>query len=1077
MKNQLLLIFLILTCKLQAQKMYALTPFEDYNNCTSGFLNKQGDTIWPAQFDRVMKPVSQGGNYSTSWFAVYQGKWGLLSWDGKVILPFEFSHMKMSHVMDIFFVFKDNKGGVFDMDGKELYPLTIDGLESESNYASIFKENGKYGVFGAGMQLTIPPKYDLIQQSHFYRNDDYGNFQDPTIYYLLAKDGKYGLADVNGKIFFENGCCPFDFIEDPTNASIPYLLTNGEKGVGLTTLMNETLLPPEYEDIYLFSLEDPQGHLIPFAHVQENGEIEKIYSIDRKQMSPPYDQMIEGDHAFIFQRKNKKGYLDPDLKEHYIKTHHELRFASRSFHFSEELAFTPELPFIPGSTDKCVLVLVNTEKTSKSGYTHDKSYGLIDVNIDKKIKPQFQAIWPKIVGNEVYYFAFYPFLEEDGVSTFKVYNSKLEIIDTFQLDNQYWINFNEFFRSKDDHPVFIFKNETGKFGGVGSDGKIVIPFVYDELIPQYANNYSRLSIVRIAARIDKKYGVISCKNEPLIPLEFDNIQPYPNNYQIAARPNGYVLYDSAYRKVIENCQFITRCRTNVLKSYNGYGGDPYLRDETFFAVKNDSAYAYFKDHFKLLNEQNFYQEKNETGITLVSGRLLVKKNGQCIFYNHHIQWASPRVYIFQNRDSIGFFHIHDGITHRVGQSTANTGIDSYIHVNQYPNKEGLVSKETGKWVLELGDYFKILTDGKKGIHSSTDYFWYVMKSDENKSHSMWTFDRVDKGKLERKFDLPLMKNCGEFYIARSSGKYGLLDKNYEETLPFEFKNIIYSHQQFFVKGFDDLWLAWSPDKGLIALNCTDISLSKFTNGRLIFNGDDFAFLTDSLTVLTPFIKSISIPDSVSLTNLLGPMIHAAEYYNWKNDFTDEYNPIGRVYNNNLIIELCMIYSTRHQVTEAPFLQNKTNALQPVLLDEVKFEMYEKRTLTYIGKRVCSYLETSVRRNKPQYFPNNSYKNYTYDAERKAFRNLVFDQGRFRPATLDDLFLLNVGYVAWLDNYLTKVINEKQLFGLQCMNLPSILEEYKQNFHLEGKGISFSLKNENKPIVIPWKDLKGVVKAM
>lgn len=1066
---------MIVTCQIQAQKEYALYPFEDYRNCTSGLLNEEGDTIWPAQFDKVIKPLTNDGFPAQCWIAEYHGNWGLLSSEGTIVLPFEFSDIKMSFEKDVYQVTKNQKIGIYNKEGKELYPLTIDEIEVEYGHALVFVQDGKFGLFGTGMTLTLKPIYDFIEQTEFYNYDKDG--YHISIYYLLEKEGMFGLSGSNGELMFDDACCPFDFLNDPEYSKIPLLrIHDSDHGAGLITLKNELLLAPEYRDLNLFSLQEENGDTVLFAAVETKEERKMAFRIDRKQKSIVYDELLVGTHALIFNGKRRKGILNAQLEEQLITTPYELRFGAHEYYFSEEMNYSPDLPFIPGSKERCVLVLADIAVEKKSHSKHDKSYGLINVNTGAKVKPQFQSIWSKTIGNEVYYFAFEQWFERDVNSIFKVYNSELEVIDAFEMNYQHMINFNEFFRPENDHPALVFMNEKGKMGAVGPNGDIVIPFIYDELSPQYFDMYDRKRTLHLAARIDKKSGTIDWQGKELIPVEFDFVQAFPYNFQIAAKPNGYVLYDSLYRKVIQDCQYITYARSSSLKHYH-YQMNPKLRDHAFYAVKNDTAFAYFKDGFKVLNEQHINHDVNSTGLTLMGGRLLIEKSGKCILFKDHLLWASPTVYYFQQLDSICIFHIDKGVTVCVKRASVSTSIDSYIHVKQHPNKEGLISKVTGEWVLEPNDYFQILTDGKKGIHSTTDHFWYVMKGNEGLSNSMWIYDRQEKGKLDRKFDVPMMNLCGEYSIARSGGKFGMLDKDYLEALPFEYKNIIYSHKQFFVKGFNNRWSAWTPENGLIPLNCNDVSLSKFTNGRLIFDGERVAIISNSFEYLMPFTGITDLPDTLSLTKLLGPMNYSSEITDWNRSFTEEHEAIGRIYNNITIIDLSLIFSTRYQLTEIPYLQNKTNSLQPVLIDEISYQKYEKRTLSFIGKRLCSYVEKSTRRNKSRYLPYNNYKNYTMSDEVTINRTMVLEGKLLRPATLQDLFLENFNYISWLDEYLTQVINQKQLFGLQCMNLPAILDEYKQNFYLERAGISFSLKNDNKAILIPWVDLKGKIKTM
>lgn len=1073
MSKQLLLIFLLLTCVARAQREYELRPFEDYTNCTTGFLNVKGDTIWPAQFDRVLKPISNSGIPAQGWIAVYQGYSGLLSSDGTIVLPFEYEDVRMSYEVDIYHAFKNQKIGLYNKDGKELYPLVIEAILSHGERSLIFQQEGKVGLLLNNTYLALPPIYDNIEEQFYYTHDPQ-SYPLATPFFLLEKNQQYGLADENGEVIFQDACCPFEILHSPIELEQPLIMLHSDKGVGLLNFQKEILIPPVNRDLELFTMEDQDNHPILCALIDVDDHSRKIVRIDRKLVSKTYSNLKIGKQTILFSIKNKQGYLDENLEEYFVQTSHELRLGAHPAYFSEEVGYSPDLPFIPGSSDQAVLVMADIEKKNKYR-TWDKSYGLINVQTGKKIKPQFRTIYAKTEGNKVYYFAFDQ-LEEDGPSHLTVFDHQLEVIDTFTMDNGHWYNFNHFFYHSPTHPAFVFKDLNRKMGAINANGKTVIPFIYDDIRPQTTDDAESGIQGRLAVKIGGKDGVIDWQGKYLIPAEYDYIQVSPDHYQIAAKPNAYVLFDKDYNRVIADCQFITKTKASALK-YFDRREDYNFRDDTFYAVKNDTAYAFFKEGFKPLNEKHYNHDHKINHLSLVGGRLLVEKNGHCILFKDYLNWASPNVYYFQERDSICFFHVDKGITVCTKQSSVNIGIDSYIHVNQYPNKEGLISKETGEWVLEPFDYFRILTDGKKGIHSQTDHFWYVMRGDEGFTHSMWIYDRLKQGKLERKFDVPTMNICGKYSIARSGGKYGILDSTYTEALPFDYKNIIYSYRQFFVKDFDNKWSAWSPEKGLVPLFCGDISLTKFTKGRLIFDGNRVAVVSDDFEFLLPFTPINALPDNVSLSDILGTMLRSNEVANWNKSLSDENSLIGRIYNNQTLCDLGLVFSTRHQVTEAQYLRNKTNSLSPVLVDEIHQQIFEERTLVFIGKRILSYEETAIKRNKANYLPNNNYKEFSWNDKKSTYLTFVLEDNRLRSATLDDLFLPGVNYIHWLDNYLTEYINRKQLFGLQCMNLPSILEEYKKHFHVERGGISFSLQNENKPVVIPWSALKGKIKEM
>ena len=66
-----------------------ICPFEDYTSCYTGFVNRKGDTLWPAQFEQYNNN-GYSSEHKKAWIVTRQDKVGVIDWKGKLLIPFDY---------------------------------------------------------------------------------------------------------------------------------------------------------------------------------------------------------------------------------------------------------------------------------------------------------------------------------------------------------------------------------------------------------------------------------------------------------------------------------------------------------------------------------------------------------------------------------------------------------------------------------------------------------------------------------------------------------------------------------------------------------------------------------------------------------------------------------------------------------------------------------------------------------------------------------------------------------------------------------------------------------------------------
>lgn len=229
--------------------------------------------------------------------ATLNGKSGYIDRQNKVVLPFAYDKA-CNFSEGLAAVFKDGKWSFIDINGQQKASISGEHefvLPLEGGFACVFGKNGKYGVIDKNGQIVVPHKYNSI-----------GTFRDNLAEVFLGtspSDFKMGLIDNTGKEVLP---CKYDMIglfEEHGLAEIRI----GEMFSGKSGLIDKTgkiVLPCEYNSIGLFYGE--------MAYVQKGEKYGYIDSKGRLVVPCEYDEaesFYSSDVARV-QKNGKYGFID-----------------------------------------------------------------------------------------------------------------------------------------------------------------------------------------------------------------------------------------------------------------------------------------------------------------------------------------------------------------------------------------------------------------------------------------------------------------------------------------------------------------------------------------------------------------------------------------------------------------------------------------------------------------------------------------------------------------------------------------------------------------------------------------------
>lgn len=267
-------------------------------------------TTTPAEFDKV---YADGIGYV---MAVKNNKSGVFGLDGKQIVPFEYDNEFVAQLRVGFRVAKNRKRGILDKFGNVLVPTEYDDVETfyEEGLNNYFKVNvsGRYGILNQNAEIIIPIEYAWI-------GVDEGLFRVVQ----PSPDRKFGLYDFKGNLVV-----PVEYryiTKTETHESNILVLQLINKSYNFLDpqkqkIFSEPVVKYGYlhnEDNLLNPLSKAGNYLLYFVDgKRKSGMLNEVTG--KIDIPAEYDEIVqkaEGRHTYLCARKGKKYGLINELNQ------------------------------------------------------------------------------------------------------------------------------------------------------------------------------------------------------------------------------------------------------------------------------------------------------------------------------------------------------------------------------------------------------------------------------------------------------------------------------------------------------------------------------------------------------------------------------------------------------------------------------------------------------------------------------------------------------------------------------------------------------------------------------------------
>jgi len=462
--------------------------------------------IYDARTDSLVIPIQYDGfDYcggcglaSDYVLASKNGKWGVIGFDNKVRVPFEYEH-------EHFYMRSDEWVQSLQRKGKQvLINMKTGKIFAEPEYE--FPEdvlwndlvclikNKKYGLVTATGRPVTKFEYDYITWFDDVRNR-------MVNYACVQKNGKYGLIDTTGALIIPINHNGLIWAYDDST-----FFVNGEKEKLLIDRSGKKLLSGSYTDIFESSADDNTPWLFTVSKNNKSG----FYNRRSKILIPPvYDNisasMLKG--FLVTECDGKKGLLTLEGKEifppQYDFIFHEyndtslLKLKTWLANGSQEALATPD--------GKMVLLPEYSSIEELKDHIwllqKDSSYFLFNRQTGKKDTLPFKTVYR--TDEDV----LLQVTDDKGAHLFDPIAGRM-IADGF-----------ESIYSFHDHKAIAKKQN--KLGVIDAQGRTVVPFIYSQ-ISDFKNG---LAVVQ---KDSDRYGVIDSTGREIIPIEYEKPEGFVN---------------------------------------------------------------------------------------------------------------------------------------------------------------------------------------------------------------------------------------------------------------------------------------------------------------------------------------------------------------------------------------------------------------------------------------------------------------------------------------------------------------------------------------------------------------------
>lgn len=251
---------------------------------------------------------------------VRQSKVGFINNQGVEVIPCKYGYGNMSFISrKLIFLNKDGLFGLVDFNGNVILPFIYEeGKQEKIKDLFSVKKNGKYGFISLKEQKeVIPTIYDDIKTAEQIYNNGIIAIDNPCQSMIISarKNGKWGAIDLSGRTVI-----PFIYDHDPkyyrTNLFINGVsIVKKDDKFGLIDESGKMVIPTKYKSIFidLNNLDDK------LYYVKDFSGRETLFSHEGKQLCGYYEDITEtGDYKAIFKENGKSGLINLERNKEII---------------------------------------------------------------------------------------------------------------------------------------------------------------------------------------------------------------------------------------------------------------------------------------------------------------------------------------------------------------------------------------------------------------------------------------------------------------------------------------------------------------------------------------------------------------------------------------------------------------------------------------------------------------------------------------------------------------------------------------------------------------------------------------
>jgi hypothetical protein len=851
-----------------------------------GLIDKSGEWIIQAQFDDII--LTKDGEFSAS----QKGKWGYFLTGSKQIVDYEYDEPITILTTDLL-VKIDKKQGIVNRDGKEIITPQYDHIVGfDSGERSIIVLNNKFGLIDREDNLIASPNYDYIASAGEpgfymvgYRSADNFGFINTKGEIVLPI--KYSYEDVKNGIKLEkrnDGTFNYSLKKYTTYAptSRPeYDVTNtAENGIRIVRKGNaygvidgegNAIIPIKYAGLNFLNWSN-KGTISKIQYkdskekwgvMSTKGEVilaakydyplnswdvnsEFITNLNRKFgiLSNDFKQVVEfkydgirflrndagvgNNYGFEITQNNKKGFINRQFKEVIKPEYQQIEDKGRFFTVQQNDKYgfvNPEgkkitEPLFDEKGDFYGAFII-LSKNQKKGVLKIDGTEIIPFIYDD-IKPSYRvtenAPWTFIVTlnekkgiindkNKIIIPLEYEIIDLQGSYSdeFMVQNKGLKgivsISNTVNIPPLY--NTLTIFYIGNKNYYKVEKNH--KYGIVSSKNEIVIPFIYDDMGPGFIDGLLNI-------KQNEKWGFVNEKGDIILPINYTSVSHFENGLSIvkigekkgAIDRTGKIIIEPKYEEITIKSGnfFITRL--------NGKYGAVERSGTIVVEPKYDLIEAFTTDghaRVKLDGKWGLLDQKGTEMIAPKYQELTYSEYQQVSRISVNGKWGvienACREPIAPKYDGVGEFYDNYAVVRIGSKYGAINKLNKEIIAVKYDHLGGMYLFGDGRRaMMKVGEKWGFVD--REGVEVIPPKYDEVKQFRENKSivkiKALWgVIDMQGNYIAEPKYEF-IADFTDNFARVTNDGKIGAIDHTGLEFIPAKYDEVIgFSPQQIQVK--------------------------------------------------------------------------------------------------------------------------------------------------------------------------------------------------------------------------------------------------------------------------------------